>query len=164
MNDEKPKVKYALNTDSLCFERTDQHGDVSEVARYDPETGNLGFLPGMLRYRVRLFAHMNDKDYKIGDFSELSDPQEEPQEIPTTPGAPPRPKMDPRAGDKSPKLMEWLWKYRRAEFNARYGYLGEDENGRPITARKTPFSVVAESVPQEEDEFEWDPSLDPPKS
>lgn len=156
----QPKlVKYELRGD--VFVRIDPDtGDALRIARYDEETGNVGFFPDMARYRVPLTTHMNHKGYPVGDFTQLHGEEDKPKPIPQPENVPPRPKRDRRAGDKSPKLMEWLYHHRREEFNTRYGYVGDDpETGKPITRRKTPYSIAAQNVAANDDEYEEDPTL-----
>ena len=142
--DKAPVIDYAMN-EAGEVTRTDKDS-VTVVARYDRATKIVRIVPEWAKFRPAVIRWMNAEELKIESVLMEGD---RPDPIPAA-GIPPRPKMTPQAGDKTPAVVEWYRKYKPAEYRARYGIKGEgtvtkfrvelNERGEKI---RVPYEVEA---------------------
>lgn len=105
-------VVYAVQEEEGIVTRTD-HGNTEIVADYSPETGLLLLREGMEKYRLQAINHLNDKGWKYTGLSEDALKDDE--------SIPPKPRLNPRLGDKTPAYIVWLARYKKKEFIASFG-------------------------------------------
>ncbi len=106
------------------------------LAIYTPEDGHLQFespaIDEKFRTQVQRAVLENTEGEltgnKITSYGMKGRPRDK-----ANPNEPPKPKQDKNLGDKTQKVVDWYWKYRRQEFYVRYGVL-LDGRGEPVTA------------------------------
>ena len=103
-------VTYEVDPDAKTVTRS-QSGDSNVVANYDPATGVLSLHEDWRNYRTAIIKHLADKNWKYSGLTGAKPPT----------AAPPKPKMNPRLGDKTPALTQWLARWQRDEFLASFG-------------------------------------------
>lgn len=102
-------VKYNVDEEQGVLTRAQGTEDPVVIADYDPKTGVLKLKPEFRNFRVAAVKHLNDKGWKFTGHSEaVLEPDAE--------DIPPRPKKNPRIGDKTPAYVEWMARYRKEEF------------------------------------------------
>lgn len=106
-------IEYQVADDNTVYRV--QGDEKTAVATYDPTTGLVAMIE--TRYRVAVIRHLREKGLKYEGLAEEKDifEKESRKEIP------PRPKKNPRLGDKTPALVEWYARYDKAAFIAKYG-------------------------------------------
>lgn len=99
---------YEVDPDKGIINRT-QNGTTEEVAGYDPASGIVTLSDP--KWRLPVIKHLQDKGWLYNGLSEdaLKD------------DIPPKPRMNPRLGDKTPGVIEWMARYQPREFKARFG-------------------------------------------
>lgn len=140
-----PQIDYAL-TEAGEITRTDKDSTIV-VARYDRTTKIVRIVPEWQKFRPAVIRFLNSEEVQAKIESIILE-----GDRPDAPKAdiPPRPKMDPRFGDKTPAVVDWYRKYKPAEYKARYGIVGEgtitkfrtekNEKGETV---KVPFEIEA---------------------
>ena len=113
----KSQVEYSLEGDEIHRKEGDSD---RVVARYKDE--NVIFADGrdLQKYKlpVTTFLAENEHHYRHLVRADLPDDPKDTKSIP------PRPKIDPRYGDKTPGVPQWYQKWRPNEFTTRYEVLG----------------------------------------
>jgi len=104
-------VVYNVDQDAGVITRTD-HGTTEEMADYNAETGIVSIREGKLNYKVAIIRHLNDKGWKYTGLTS--------EAIETNENIPKKPRWNPRLGDKTPKYVQWLARYKKAEFIASF--------------------------------------------
>ena len=100
--------------------RTDQQGK-ADIAVYHGDSKTIEFVSGeAAKYRLPVVRCIGEAGGKYARFSIKGDAPD--AALPA--GAPKRPKIDPRLGDKTPEIVEWYRDYKPKEFKIRYGVLG----------------------------------------
>lgn len=103
-------VTYQVNEQDGTLERFQgENADPETIADYDPKTGVLELREGFGKYRIAAIRHLNDKGWLYKGLSQAA-------VAPDDPDVPPRPRKNPRIGDKTPAYVEWMARYRREEF------------------------------------------------
>jgi len=103
-------VTYHVDPDAKTVSRT-QSGNTDTVADYDPTSGILELREEWRNYRTAIIKHLNDKGWTYTGLT-----SQKPK-----PGAPKRPRQNPRLGDKTPAYVQWLAEWHRDEFLQSFG-------------------------------------------
>jgi hypothetical protein len=104
-------VAYTVENDRIF---RDDGTEKEQVAKYDSKSGVVEMMPEKASYRSRVMAHLNDKGHKFSEFGKIG--------MDLRPaGLPPKPKKNPRLGDKTPEVVEWYAKHRQEVFIAKFG-------------------------------------------
>jgi hypothetical protein len=171
---EAPKIDYRLEGENIV--REDKDG-VQIVAKYERKSKTLRLIREFSGYRrpVIHFLNQNELPHEVVVF----DGAEIPKDIAGQKNIPPKPKKNPRLGDKTPALVEWYKKYAPAEYEARYGIKGTamvkkqrfrfNEMGEKvaenyeeeciIAERKTHLTEKVEGAELNSEEYDWDSDM-----
>lgn len=135
-------VTYKTEDDGRTF-RIPPDGVAEQVSTID-EGGNVTYLneaakrraPAIMRHYRTIGRAVSGTS--LAEVAVVTVPAVMPETA-----IPPRPAMDPRFGDKTPALVEWLRRYAPEEFKERFGVIGEGEyQVRERLAGKTRINTI----------------------
>jgi hypothetical protein len=120
MSEEKQAtIVYALDPTTGAITRTDKAGQVETLATI--KDGVLEYTSDETkRFHAAVVRFLNDEGVKFETIALKGAARDK-----VAVNIPPRPKMDPAKGDKTPAVVEWYRQYKPEEYKVKYGIVGE---------------------------------------
>jgi hypothetical protein len=135
--EQAPRIDYAMDANGNIT-RTDKDSSTI-VARYEKATKTVRVIQEWAKFRPAVIRWLNQEEIPIDAILLEGD---KPDVVPAGVDIPPRPKMTPQEGDKTPAVVEWYRKYKPNEFKARYGIRREGT----VTKYRVEFNERGEKV------------------